>query len=537
MANLPELFDIADQIQEDERRASLDQPSSSRSVNAQPQQTLGEEVNEVIGQLGRFWGGFQKQSQAAFQTARKDFGSVVQAARKEASWLGNNATTQRDGPAGSGEASNSATASSTEPPAPISIDTKGKEKEVEDDTATIKSSSPTTDTTPGASATTGTFFSRLQANLPPQFAPAAITATLQSQLSTAQAQADALRTSLATNIQRIQQEGNMPISFAQAEKLAGEYVHRSEELLKGAGAFLKDAVHVIPAEGVDNTRGVVWDGSDIWMMPSPMAPGTPTPEASASGRPALTHAEALLKRLKSDPEVLRVDPASSSAKERYEKYITGIDISDTQWTSRIREVIADTSEDSDSLLSTKEKLVPEAVSEDEFWKRYFFRVQQINEDEEKRKIILKAPTQPEDDFSWEDDEKPNSPINNDESNSTQPPTNPTTDLPPTHPSTSTTTLKTSTNDLAPPSPVPAAESATTPTATGPNSRSASQILIAHSGVSTSNTSPRESESSFDVVSASSSVAGMNADVADKKRSPDEKTKTDQKDDSDDSDWE
>jgi hypothetical protein len=56
----------------------------------------------------------------------------------------------------------------------------------------------------------------------------------------------------------------MPISFAQAEKLAGEYVHRSEELLKGAGAFLKDAVHVIPAEGSGDTRGVVWDGSDMY---------------------------------------------------------------------------------------------------------------------------------------------------------------------------------------------------------------------------------------------------------------------------------
>lgn len=63
MANVPELFDIAEQIQEDERRASIDQPGSSRPSNvaAQPQQTLGEEVNEVIGQLGRFWGGFSKQ--------------------------------------------------------------------------------------------------------------------------------------------------------------------------------------------------------------------------------------------------------------------------------------------------------------------------------------------------------------------------------------------------------------------------------------------------------------------------------------------
>jgi hypothetical protein len=65
MANIPELFEIADQIQEDERRASLDQPGSSRSTTSAaapaPQQSLEEEVNEVIGQLGRFWGGFQKQ--------------------------------------------------------------------------------------------------------------------------------------------------------------------------------------------------------------------------------------------------------------------------------------------------------------------------------------------------------------------------------------------------------------------------------------------------------------------------------------------
>ncbi|CAE6512809.1 unnamed protein product [Rhizoctonia solani] len=537
MANLPELFDIADQLQEDERRASLDQPGSSRSANApvQPQQTLGEEVNEVIGQLGRFWGGFQKQSQAAFQNARKDFGSVVEAARKEASWVGNNTAAQRAAPSTGGSTSESANTSNVEASAPIAADTKGKEKEIDDDAATIKSSSPTIETTPATSAS-GTFFSRLQANLPPQFAPAVITATLQSQLTTAQAQAGVLRTSLAANIQRIQQEANVPISLAQAEKLAGEYVHRSEELLKGAGAFLKDAVHVIPAEGSTDTRGVVWDGSDIWMMPSPMAPGTPAPEATTTGRPALTHAEALLKRLKSDPQVLQVDPAASSAKEKYEKYLAGIDPDSPQWTARIREVIADTSEDSDALLATKERLVPESISEDEFWKRYFFRVQQINEDEEKRKLILEAPTQSEDDFSWEDDDKPSSPTEAGKPSVTSAPSA-TSNLPAIHPSTSTTTLKAPANDSEPPSTTSVAESATTPTPTGTGSRSASQILVAHSGVSTSNTSPRESESSFDVVSASSSVAAVNADGPEKKAGPDAKAKAKKGDDSDDSDWE
>lgn len=29
--------------------------------NSQPEQSLNEEVSQVIGQLGRFWGGFRKQ--------------------------------------------------------------------------------------------------------------------------------------------------------------------------------------------------------------------------------------------------------------------------------------------------------------------------------------------------------------------------------------------------------------------------------------------------------------------------------------------
>lgn len=185
---------------------------------------------------------------------------MVETARKEAGWLSGPSATQRGAPPATQGSAKPADAEDSEQPAPLAVDTKGKEKEIDDDAATIKPSSPAAD---GNATTTGTFFSRLQANLPPQFAPAAITASLQSQLTTAQAQAGALRTSLATNIQRIQQEGGVPISLAQAEKLAGEYVHRSEELLKNAGAFLKDAVHVIPAEGSSDARGVVWDGSDM----------------------------------------------------------------------------------------------------------------------------------------------------------------------------------------------------------------------------------------------------------------------------------
>lgn len=33
-------------------------------VNALPEQSLNEEVSQVIGQLGKFWGGFRKQARS-----------------------------------------------------------------------------------------------------------------------------------------------------------------------------------------------------------------------------------------------------------------------------------------------------------------------------------------------------------------------------------------------------------------------------------------------------------------------------------------
>jgi hypothetical protein len=70
-------------------------------------------------------------------------------------------------------------------------------------------------------------------------------------------------------------------------------------------------------------------------------------------------------------------------------------------------------------------LVPEELTEDEFWTRYFFRVHQIDQEEERRKAVLAGecclyllssrpltyddliagPTDQDDDFSWEDDDE------------------------------------------------------------------------------------------------------------------------------------
>lgn len=92
------------------------------------------------------------------------------------------------------------------------------------------------------------------------------------------------------------------------------------------------------------------------MLPS--AVGTPAPEgAESTGRPVLTHAETLLRRLKHDPEILKIDPAGNPSVEgHYKKYLEGVDTTNAEWTAKIREVIAEASEDSDALLATKELL-------------------------------------------------------------------------------------------------------------------------------------------------------------------------------------
>ena len=43
------------------RQATATPPVTTANADASTQPTLNEEVNEVVGQLGRLWGGFRKQ--------------------------------------------------------------------------------------------------------------------------------------------------------------------------------------------------------------------------------------------------------------------------------------------------------------------------------------------------------------------------------------------------------------------------------------------------------------------------------------------
>ncbi len=255
-----------------------------------------------------------------------------------------------------------------------------------------------------------------------------------------------LRATLSTEFQRVQ-----GVTRSQAE----EYVHKSEALLKEAikeaSDVLRDAVKVIPPEE-SNSSGLVWDGSDIWMLP---ADPSETSSSSAdkgkgkatSQRAVATRAEALLKRLKHDSEIIRRDPeVDQGSKEVYTQWLAsdvsskegGID--NEEWKDKINSALQDPVDgaglkaNEDTLgkstpisasafrLTPLHHAVPSEMTRETFWTRYFFRAHQIAREEKKRQalirgerysdfiaslwiLLLSGSMDNEEDFSWEDEEE------------------------------------------------------------------------------------------------------------------------------------
>jgi len=131
----------------------------------------------------------------------------------------------------------------------------------------------------------------------------------------------ALRASLTTNFQKLQTD----LHLADAEKLAEEYLKKSEGVLKEAGRYLQEAVKVVPPidggeTGSGPAGGVSWDGSDVWTLPSPASKlggsvifsQTDAQVAALTGLSTKSvrakRKDALLKQLRSDRAVVEVDP-------------------------------------------------------------------------------------------------------------------------------------------------------------------------------------------------------------------------------------
>ncbi|KIM40232.1 hypothetical protein M413DRAFT_446403 [Hebeloma cylindrosporum] len=353
----------------------LDTFDIARSASPNPEQTaeqpsLNEEVNQVIGQLGRFWGGFRKQSQTALEAARKDFSEVVVQAQKELSKF---------------------TADAAQETNEAGERTEGQNNDAGRSTSSEETATPTASTSEGSepsaepSWSTQTLFSRLQSALPPN-----IISTVQNNIPESLKHASEnidlqqMRTNLLSELQRVQ-----GVTLAQAE----EYAHKSEALLreavKEAGEVLRDAVKVLPPDEAGSSAGgsgLIWDGTDMWMLPYDPSDSTSTGKEKEGGsssrlsetRSAVaTRAEALLRRLKTDPTILKHNPeVEEGVKDQYTKWREsevdklegGVD--SAEWKARIDTALKDV--DGQALRQLEELLVS---------------------------------TENEDDFSWEDEEE------------------------------------------------------------------------------------------------------------------------------------
>ncbi|EKM81068.1 hypothetical protein AGABI1DRAFT_119598 [Agaricus bisporus var. burnettii JB137-S8] len=396
---------------------SASSAGSSTPPPNQSQQTLNEEVNQVIGQLGRFWGGFRKQSQTVLETARRDIGDVVTQAQKELTKLANTAAEE---PNTERETRRSSSREYEEEATPMSASVSTIQGTSSTDSSTESSGHANVQPQPGSN--TQTLFSRLQSALPPN-----VLSTVQNHIPESIKNASEnvdltqIRMNLLSEVQRIQ-----GVTRAQAE----EYAHKSEALLreavKEAQEVFKDAVKVIPPEGssassASATSGLIWDGTDMWTLSGVAETNSDAADADASsgkgkgksvdsGAAAVaTRAEALLRRLKHDPVFVRVDPGvDGTTKDKYTAWIKNEVVSKggfagEEWRTVISKSLDD-SIDGQALTSLKDVLVPSELAEQEFWQRFFFRVHQIKEEEEKRKALLQANTESEDEFDWDDED-------------------------------------------------------------------------------------------------------------------------------------
>lgn len=127
------------------------------------------------------------------------------------------------------------------------------------------------------------------------------------------------------NIQKNLAQAGTLLNIQQAEKLAEDYLRKSEGLLHNAGEFLKDAVKVVPPEEGD-VHGVVWDGSDSYAFTTAGDRNESGYRNSYDGARSTSfevsrsqmRKEGLLRRLRADKELFLVDPgaATESASRR-----------------------------------------------------------------------------------------------------------------------------------------------------------------------------------------------------------------------------
>lgn len=193
-----------------------------------------------------------------------------------------------------------------------------------------------------------------------------------------------LQSNLSTNLHQLQSQLSH-LDLSEGQKVAENYLHKGEhwfqEFSAEVGKLAKDAVKVVPP-GASAGAG--------------MPPARASLEKAAGG---LSRREQLVYKLRSEPPVFLVDPATPpsaagapDSREAFAQYLANVQQAHGSFESESfaalvqRELV----EGGEVLRKTRDELVPAQLSDEAFWTRYFWRKQQIEDEEERRKKVLQG---------------------------------------------------------------------------------------------------------------------------------------------------
>ncbi|KAJ3239719.1 BSD domain-containing protein 1 [Chytriomyces hyalinus] len=166
------------------------------------------------------------------------------------------------------------------------------------------------------------------------------------------------------------------------EALADKAEDFLESVEKGVWGFMSSAISMIPSatgaasKTVPNKSSIIFDRRTATIL-------------------SLRHAESTYIL---DPS----KPTSTATSEldlaqRYTEYKNRFDI--THYSGQIARIF----EDDHEVRALLTKIVPSKVNYDEFWMRYFFRVSEVDREEEARKRLMNDADLNEEEFAWDDD--------------------------------------------------------------------------------------------------------------------------------------
>lgn len=210
-----------------------------------------------------------------------------------------------------------------------------------------------------------------------------------------------LRSSLTSTFQKLQTD----LHLADAEKMAEEYLKKSEGILLNAGQFFQDAIKIVPPTSDESDlAGVAWDGSDAWTIPTDTSnlnssggrlsyKQTDAQVSKLTGQSITsvrqTRHAASLHALRSNRDLLLVDLDSAEGgkvdedvRASWSKWVGQLEtdggLEGEKWTEKMWAELGPTKGDGvEELKAMRDELVPSKMDKDTFWKRYFFRVHQV----------------------------------------------------------------------------------------------------------------------------------------------------------------